>query len=156
MASSAFGVSGLDDCGLGVSGFGASGLGASGLGASGLGASGLGASTLAEGIAFNGASDAVDGSEAAGLETGSAAGISGGAPCVLAAVSGLISILACCATLSDVGGTISAECGSAGASFASIPVAGIAGADGFAAREASAMGETGILLSGCRKATSMM
>ena len=67
VASSALGVSGLDDCGLGAAGFGASGFGASG----------LGVSTMAEGISFNGASDAVDGSEAARLESGSAAGISG-------------------------------------------------------------------------------
>ncbi len=86
-----------------ASGLVASGLGDSNFGCSDLAASGLGASAVPAGICFGGVSDDSTGSAAAGLAAGSAAISRAGG---MSAVSGLISIFASRATLSDVGGMI--------------------------------------------------
>ena len=98
-----FGASGLVASGLDASGLGDSDLAASDLAASDLADSGLGASAMAAGICFGGVSDDFTASAAAGLAAGSGA-ISGAGG--MFAVSGLISIFASRATLSDVGGMI--------------------------------------------------
>ena len=88
-----------------------------------------------------------------------------GAVCVFGAAAGLISILACCARVSDVGGAISPDCRDAGGASEGFPDAAgavAAGAVAAGAADTAACGTSAVGdgsadgFSGCWKATSIM